>query len=1064
MEKRELAVWIAQEFCRLLFCQRDAEALGAYLSERAVFLGTEENERANGKAEVLEYFREDCREEPEPFQLEITDTRVQEFEGETFAVFVEIKIINQYYSWRLRASMFIGAENGTLCICQLHVSESSDKQLQGEHYPRTLVMENLRQQREELLNDAVLGGMMGGYIEPGFPFYFINKWMTNYLGYDSQEDFVQDNKGLISNCMHPDDRAHVDRKVEEDLAAGNQYAVEYRMRKKNGEYIWVHDIGRRVIAENGKPAIISVCVDVTAVRQAQFERNRLFNTIPGAVLRCRYQKNLEVLEANDGLFNIIGYSREEFRAMGRCMASLIEPADAETLFSDFQRQLETGGGIYAEFRLIRRDGDAVWTAMRANLSEEKDGQVLFCVLTDISEHVEEKQRLRQRYQEELDYATRLVANNLISKSVGNLADDTMETFSGDSMKNAHYYLSSSIDDVIDKMAGTAAVAEDGERFRAMFSRDRLIEDYDRGKTEHSIEFRRCMDGGKIIWCRMLGRTYRNPETNQLALFLYGFDITQEMLSKQLLAQASAMGYDFLMDLDIAHGTFHLTTRRSDMDWLPESGDFQTENEKWAREFVVEAFREEYLQASDTCNMRQELRESETASFTVAVRERGQLRYKKFSYSYIDEIMSRICLSRTDITDIIQQEQHQREALLTAMKAAEQASVAKSDFLSHMSHEIRTPLNAIIGMTTVAQDSLGSREETRDYLKKIGDSSRFLLMLINNILDMSRIESGKMLLKNEPFSLQWLISSISAIIAPQAETKGVAFRCVVAPTLKDGFLGDGMRLQQVLVNILSNAVKFTPKDGHVTFTIEQAYRSDHSATLRFTVADTGIGISRKFLPNLFDPFVQESVGTTAVYGGTGLGLSISKNIMDLMGGHITVNSVQGAGSTFVVDVRLETQAGGTKEDCIAAKAETQAPAEHHGYDFTGRRVLLVEDHPLNTEIAVKLLRRVGFAVDTAGNGLQAVEKFSLSAPGYYDAVLMDIRMPLMDGLTATQNIRRLKNSDAQTVPIIAMTANAFEDDVEKSLQAGMNAHLAKPIESKDLYRTIFEHICGEEGSE
>ena len=587
-------------------------------------------------------------------------------------------------------------------------------------------------------------------------------------------------------------------------------------------------------------------------------------------------------------------------------------------------------------------------------------------------------------------------------------------------------------------------------------------------------------------------------------------------------------------------------------------------------------------------MKRQLRQQNSYTFILELMEKGGPRIKRFQVFYINEELGRVCMTRADVTDVVRQEQKQKEELAAALVAAEQANAAKSDFLSRMSHEIRTPMNAIIGMSTIAAQSIGDDEQVADCISKIGISSRFLLSLINDILDMSRIESGKMLLKSERIPTEDFLGGINSICYSQAAVKGVEYECIVDPVLSDYYMGDAMKLQQVLINILSNAIKFTGEGGKVTFSAMERRKIKSDAILRFVVNDTGVGMNEEFLPHIFEPFSQESTGTTALYGGTGLGLAISKNIVDMMDGKISVRSIKGIGTEFTVDVKLgiseeeklrhhqkkqnhnfshlktlvvdddvavcesavvtlkemgvtaewvdsgrkavervsmlwaqgryydmilidwkmpemdgletarrirsivgpevtiiimtaydwvsiehEAKLAGVnllmskpmfKSALVSAftkalgeKEEEARRPDTEGYDFTGRRVLLAEDNAINTEVAVMLLESRGFVVDTAENGLRALELFSKSPTGYYDAILMDIRMPLMDGLTAAANIRHLSNQDASTIPIIAMTANAFDEDIEKSRAAGMDAHLAKPIDPGRMYQTLYDFI-------
>ena len=372
-----------------------------------------------------------------------------------------------------------------------------------------------------------------------------------------------------------------------------------------------------------------------------------------------------------------------------------------------------------------------------------------------------------------------------------------------------------------------------------------------------------------------------------------------------------------------------------------------------------------------------------------------------------------------------------------------ASKAKSEFLSRMSHEIRTPMNGIIGMTAIALQKGQSQERVLDCLQKIQSSSDYLLGLINDILDMSKIESGKMKLEPVNFDMGELLGTIRELIAPQASAKGITFTQHSA-LRRTWFSADRMRISQVLINLLGNAVKFTPQGGEVTLTVEEAGApSGQEALVRFTVRDTGVGIPKEEQDRVFRAFEQASGANPAKQQGTGLGLSISSRLVQLMGSSIRLESAPGEGSAFSFAVPLTL---GREED---------AGTETEELTFSGRRILVVEDNELNAEIAQCLLEERDFTVECVYDGSQAVERIRSTPPGTYDVILMDIMMPVMDGLDATRAIRAMDREDCKTIPIIAMSANAFDDDLKKSVACGMNGHLSKPVEVEKLYQVLHQ---------
>lgn len=388
------------------------------------------------------------------------------------------------------------------------------------------------------------------------------------------------------------------------------------------------------------------------------------------------------------------------------------------------------------------------------------------------------------------------------------------------------------------------------------------------------------------------------------------------------------------------------------------------------------------------------------------------------------------------------EKEEIEALRERLEEAERRSREKNRLLSDMSHEFRTPINAIMGMTRLAQASIGEEEKLSHCLEKVENACIYLQELVSDVLDMSRIERGKYTVNQKPFSLTHLLAGLKELIETQCGEKQLMLTFITEQVVHGSLMGDELGLRRVFLNLLSNAVKYTPEGGRITFGVKEEAYDEGTAHFLFWVRDSGIGISPEFMEHLFEPFQREKKDGNVE--GTGLGLIISKSIVEVMGGRIWAVSKEGEGSCFSVELSLKT--AGT----VTITQEASEKSGRHKWEWlTGRRILLVEDNPLNREIEEELLKLTGARVDTAASGKEGLERYLGSAPGSYDVILMDIRMPGMDGYDTVRQLRASGRPDALTIPVIAMTADVFAEDIQAALEAGMNDHLAKPVDMDRL---------------
>lgn len=690
-------------------------------------------------------------------------------------------------------------------------------------------------------------------------------------------------------------------------------------------------------------------------------------------------------------------------------------------------------------------------------------------------------------------------------------------------------------------------------------------------------------------------------------------VKQEQMEEKLLLQAklleeekrrnvqdsmiTAMSSDYrsvyYIDLDNNEGVCYRSDPK-DNDQTKEGVKFPFhERFVWYAENTVDdSYREGFLNFIDPENIREGLSKEPILAYRYLAKRNGIEYYEMIRVAGVrkleereDHLVHAIGLGLTVIDTEMRKNMAQQEALGDALKSADQANKAKTAFLSNMSHEIRTPMNAIIGLDNIAMNDPETPEKTKEYLAKINTSAEHLLDLINDILDMSRIESGRFILKNEEFSFSKMLESINTMFIGQCLEKNQNYSCNIKGQVDDYYIGDNMKLRQILINILGNAVKFTPEGGNISLDIQRIAQFDDRSTLQFTIRDNGIGMSEDFLPHIFDTFTQEDATSTNKYGSSGLGLAITKNIIEMMNGTIQVESKKGEGTTFTVSVTLndsehndtvdeelkfhpgdmsvliidddpiacehaklvleqagiaaEVASNGAEgvemtkirhvrhkaynlilidwkmpdmdgiettrrireivgnesaiiiltaykwddildeavkagvdsfiakplfaanvlEEFRTASIKKYSKTNVESVDLKGLRVLVAEDVDVNAEILQMLLKSREIESDVAVNGKIAVDLFESNPENYYAAILMDVRMPEMDGLEATRHIRAMERPDAAVIPIIALTANAFDEDVQRSLQAGLNAHLTKPIQPEILIETLESLIRG-----
>ena len=910
--------------------------------------------------------------------------------------------------------------------------------------------------------------------------------------------------------------------------------------------------------------------------------------------------NAVLMQINaDGKYFPVWCSREFAEMMEGSAEDIIERGHNEfwkSFHSDdrpeveylLQHRVTRAGDNSLTIRQRTLKGNWLWVNVHYAFVEDDGIEYVYCNCFDVTKIKRSEERAKILYESVREELKNLSNNTLVSIRL-NLTQDIIEDCRGRELYDIDLR-GMKISERFEQRAAYFPLERDRKRFLRDFNAQQLLKNFAAGKNTQSAVFFSRRPNGRECFVSYNVTLRRDPDTEDIIAFATEQDYNAEIVSNTVLNKALADQFDMITY--IVGGNYGVVigdennTQRGTIFPKKRTGVY----EEYIREQVAPALSgtdEEKAKAIKALSLQKiehalELREPYEVNIHCFID--GEIYHKRFVFYLVDRDAKFYILLKSDTTKIQRAQFAKNEQLRNALEIANQANVAKTAFLSAMSHEIRTPMNAIIGLDSIALNEPNIPKRVHEHLEKIGSSARHLLGIINDILDMSRIESGRMLLKHEEFSFTNMLEQINIMFGAQCRDKGLKYDFTTRGQVDDFYIGDEMKLKQVLINILGNAIKFTDRGGQITFVVEQVAHFEDKSTLRFNVKDTGIGIDKDYLPKIFEPFSQEDSGTSNAYGGTGLGMAITKNIVETMNGNIAVKSEKGIGSEFTVNITLrnspksidsvkgkkievkdlrvlivdddpiacehakvvlgevgieaETALNGREalekvrlkrarheiynillidlrmpdengievtrrirdivgnesaviiftaynwddivEEAMAAGVDrfmakplfastivnefNQALAkknlnepEKKLADLNGRKILMAEDMPVNAEIMMMVLSMQGMEVEHAPNGQEAVDTFAKSPPNYFDAVLMDIRMPIMDGLKATETIRALDRPDAKTIPIIAMTANAFDEDVQRSLQAGMNAHLSKPVEPEHLFQTLAELI-------
>ena len=590
-------------------------------------------------------------------------------------------------------------------------------------------------------------------------------------------------------------------------------------------------------------------------------------------------------------------------------------------------------------------------------------------------------------------------------------------------------------------------------FVSSVDRMELLTDFVNGVRKKDCDFYYKFSNGSIHWYNFIIELTSHPRTNEIEAYCHLVDVTNEKVEGFAKDSVVNEEVDFIFWLNIATSICRFVDKEG-IEWVPDESEFD-----YSR--LLEFFVENYIFEEDVPEFRsmfeyQDIRNAvdEDNPLTHTFRVRGESGLEEIKQLRVSMLNSNVLVfTCRDVTDITLQEKQQNEKLRAAMELAESANSAKSDFLSRMSHDLRTPMNGVIGIAELAEDEIDNPDAIREDLRKIKSSSKYMVGLLNDILDMSKIESGKLELHYTKESAGEIIENINTLVLGLCEKNRIDYYCNLdTQKLMDYYVSiDRLHIQQIAMNLLSNATKYTPEGGRIEFLLTMLSEdADGLVDLQVEINDTGSGMTEEFQRTMYMPFTQDSNSVNKV--GTGLGLAIVHSLIELMDGTIDCISAPGEGTKFTIRFKIKHLIDETGKKSVEVKSVEKEP-----FSLVGKNVLVVEDNELNQEIVKRLLQKEGMNVDIADNGLIALNKFSECEPGTYDIVLMDMMMPVMGGLEATHLLRSLEHPDAKKIPVIAMTANAFAEDIQQCIDAGMNTHLSKPIDPKLMMKVIAEYL-------
>lgn len=862
-------------------------------------------------------------------------------------------------------------------------------------------------------------------------------------------------------AVHPEDLPNMYAAIKKIIEGDVFFSLLYRVRQDNGNWFWLNLVTTVVERRENYIKLYASFTDYNAVVKAQAEVQKSHNILQTAlteanVLMWHYDYKTDCMTDSGTCGKAYGWPKRVEKPQYRIVEEgIIDERDRSAFFA-FHESIAKEKPVTGIFKTNAPNKKTpIWLKYTTLPVFDAAGDYIESI--GIAVDVSEQKLAERRFENENALRKELIKDCVYYHYI-NLTQHIVED---------SYFLEPLYADFYQRFSSAQPLPDDiyfidssiPQKIAVFFSDEHLLKFWQDGLTEQSFSIYQAYVYGVSHFFETKATLWKNLATNDVMALCYTKDVSIQVRNHKIENLLLKEHYEAIAVIDCHNETITIIrdTQVAEIQESSQTSDYKSICQDFSKQFVIPTEKEEFIKLTALQTVKNNLDKNNYYSFAIHVQGQNtsETAVKTMTFYYLDEAHSAILYVIEDSTDVVLKEQKIMEKLQFSLDLAEQATMAKSEFLSRMSHDMRTPMNGILGLASLSE-SEWDPVVLRKNISQIQDSGKYLLSLINDTLDFQRIETGKMVLNNQIVHVSEIFDSLLSMMTQAAKTKGITFIVNNVNANMDTYVyADPVRVRQIFTNILSNAMKFTPTGGTVTMEIKKLSREGMISHDCVIIRDTGIGMSKEFIENhLFKAFEQEQSSVTSQYAGSGLGMSIVHNLIQMMGGTIKVESELGKGTTFTV--MLDFQRVNSKD--VAQDVSVQKKhLETSTKSLAGAKILLVEDHPLNIQIAKKLLEKVGCIIHVCTNGQEAVEFVTNAAENSIDAILMDIRMPVMDGIEATKKIRQFGTKFAENVPIIAITANAFSEDKDATLKAGMNDHLAKPFDPNTLYDVLSRYV-------